>query len=172
MAIQNIAQAQSKPIPPQTIYERWYQSYFNTPQGCIGLEENRREFCRFLWRLWSPNWHFSNEAYEKTATSFDNPDFVETVIQSYRHCYANAPGDSALAALEEQLAEQPKIVTPTVVFHGAEDQVKPPEATAAHEDHFTADYRREILPGVGHCVPAEAPPFSQAIESLIASSHL
>lgn len=172
-AIQNIAKAKSTPVPPQTAYELWYQSYFNTPQGKMGLEKNRKEFCRFLWHLWSPNWRFSDEEYEKTAASFENPDFVDTAVQSYRHRYANVPGDPSLDVLEAQLATQPRISTPTIALHGAEDKVEPPETTASQESHFVADYHREILPGVGHCVPAEAPlPFSQAIESLLAQSRL
>ena len=57
-------------------YRAWYQYYFLAERGRKGLEKNRREFCRLLWRLWSPNWHFDDETYERSAKSFDNPDFV------------------------------------------------------------------------------------------------
>ncbi len=42
---------------------------------------------------WSPNWRFDDATFERTAASFDNPDFVDVVIHSYRHRYGNAPGD-------------------------------------------------------------------------------
>ena len=62
-----------------------------------------------LWRLWSPNWKFDDATYERTAKSFDNPDFVDIVIHSYRHRFGYAPGDPAFEALERRLAAQPPI---------------------------------------------------------------
>ncbi len=167
-AIQNIAKAASTPGSAKEEYALWYQSYFNTKRGRLGLEANRDEFCKFLWRLWSPTWRFTDEEYARTAVSFQNPDFVDTVIQSYRHRYANAPGDPALEELEVRLAQQPVIAAPTVALHGAEDQVEPSSTTEGQERHFIGPYNREILSGVGHCVPAEAPhSVSKAVESLL-----
>jgi hypothetical protein len=34
--------------------------------------------------LWSPNYRFANADSGLTAASFDNPDFIDVVIQSYR----------------------------------------------------------------------------------------
>ena len=167
-AIQNIAKAASTPGSAKEEYALWYQSYFNTTRGRLGLEGNRNEFCKFLWRLWSPTWRFTDEEYVRTAASFQNPDFVETVIQSYRHRYANAPGDPSLEEWETKLAQQPFIAAPTIVLHGADDQVEPPATTEGQERRFTGSYERKILPGVGHCVPAEAPQaVSWAVESLL-----
>src|SRR5262245_47453922 len=50
----------AKPAPPEQEYRLWYQYYFHTERGRAGLQANRREFCRLLWRLWSPNWRFDN----------------------------------------------------------------------------------------------------------------
>ncbi len=167
-AIQNIAKASSTPLPAEKEYALWYQSYFNTERGRLGLDKNRDEFCKFLWKLWSPTWRFTDEQYNRTAESFRNPDFVNTVIQSYRHRYANAPGDPALEDLEARLAQQPAIAAPTVVLHGADDQVEPPSTTDSQEQHFAGAYDRKILAGVGHCVPAESPhAVSRAVESLL-----
>jgi hypothetical protein len=74
----------------------WYQWYFHTQRGKAGLERNRREICRLLWELWSSNWKFSDALFEETAVSFDNPDFAEIVIHSYRHRYGAAPSDPQL----------------------------------------------------------------------------
>src|SRR6516162_4747845 len=87
---------------------------------------NRTPLCRLLWQLWSPNWRFDDATFERTAASFDNPDFVEVVIQSYRHRFGLAPGDPSLEAIEERLAAQPPITVPTIVLHGACDGVSPP----------------------------------------------
>ena len=102
--IQNIAEA-ANPASPATEYRRWYQWYFHTERGRAGLAANRGPLCRLLWELWSPNYRFDDATYEQTAASFDNADFVEVVIQSYRHRYGVAPGDPALDAIEAQLAQ-------------------------------------------------------------------
>jgi len=82
-----------RPASPETEYRQWYQWYFNTERGRLGLAENRRPLCRLLWRLWSPSWHFTDAEYDRTAMSFDNPDFVDAVVHSYRHRNLNAPGE-------------------------------------------------------------------------------
>src|SRR6266436_7479641 len=74
-----------QPAAPDRERALWYQWYFNTERGRAGLERNRRSICRLLWKTWSPTWHFTDEAFDRTAASFDNPDFVDVVIHSYRH---------------------------------------------------------------------------------------
>ena len=36
----------------------WYQWFLGSERGREALADNRREFCRFLWRTWSPTWEF------------------------------------------------------------------------------------------------------------------
>ena len=73
----------------------------------------------------------------RTAASWDNPDFVEVVIHSYRHRHRAAPGDPALAAIEARLAAQPDIPVPTINLHGAADGVGPVEAVDTAVRKFT-----------------------------------
>ena len=101
--------APPQPAAPERERALWYQWYFNTERGRAGLERNRRGICRLLWETWSPTWRFTDETFNRTATSFDNPDFVDVVIHSYRHRNLNAPGEPRFAAVERQLAERPKI---------------------------------------------------------------
>ncbi|HEX3520835.1 MAG TPA: alpha/beta hydrolase [Stellaceae bacterium] len=154
--IQNIAEA-TKPASPEIEYRRWYQWYFHTERGRSGLAANRGPLCRLLWELWSPNYRFDDATYEQTAASFDNPDFVEVVIQSYRHRYGVAPGDPALDAVEAQLARQPPITVPTIVLQGEADGVSPPDRTDGAARHFTGPYQSRIIPHAGHFLPREAP---------------
>ncbi len=153
--IQDIARA-AHPAPPEQEHRYWYQYYLHTPRGRAGLEANRRAFCQLLWRLWSPSWTFDEATFERSAASFDNPDFVDVVVQSYRHRFGYAPGDPALEEIETRLAAQPAIPVPTVVLAGADDGVASPGAS---EDlsRFTGPCRREVVPGVGHNIPQEAP---------------
>jgi pimeloyl-ACP methyl ester carboxylesterase len=166
--IQNIAAA-AKPLPPEQEYRFWYQYYFHTERGRAGLAANRADFCRLLWRLWSPNFSFDDATYERTAVSFDNPDFVDVVIQSYRHRYGYAPGDPALEPIEQALAAQPKITVPTIVLHGEASGVGRPGQSEQHARFFTGPYERRVIPVAGHYLPAEAPrEFAGALLELIA----
>jgi pimeloyl-ACP methyl ester carboxylesterase len=145
------------PVDPEQEYRYWYQYYFHSERGRAGLERNRHALCRLLWRLWSPSWRFDDATFARSATSFDNADFVAVVVQSYRHRFGYAAGDPALEAIEQRLVAQPSIAVPTIVLHGAGDGVHPPEGSAAHARHFTGHYQRRVLPVIGHNIPQEAP---------------
>jgi len=147
-----------QPAAPERERALWYQWYFNTEQGRVGLERNRRSICRLLWETWSPTWHFTAGAFDRTAASFDNPDFVDVVIHSYRHRNLNAPGEPRFAAVERQLAERPKITVPSIVLYGADDGVRPPPMdTPAERASFTARVARQVVSGAGHFLPREKP---------------
>ena len=154
--IQNIA-ASGEPIAAEQEHRYWYQYYFHTERGRAGLALRRRDVCRLLWKLWSPEWAFDEATFEKSAVSFDNPDFVEVVIQSYRHRYGYAPGDPALAGIDAELARQPRIAVPTINLHGGHDGVSPVPEKDGQAKFFSASYERRVLPRIGHNVPQEAP---------------
>jgi len=145
------------PRTPVTEHRLWYQFYFHTQRGVDGLTANRRELCKLLWSLWSPSWAEGPGLYDQTAASFDNPDFVEVVIHSYRHRFMYAPGDPALESIEQALALQPTISVPSISLCGADDGVGPPPEADDDVEHFSGFYRRQVLPGVGHNIPQEAP---------------
>ena len=146
-----------QPASAQQEYQGWYQWYFQTERGKAGLEQNRREICRLLWGLWSPHWKFTDVAFEETARSFDNPDFVAIVIHSYRHRYGAVPGDPNLERLERRLAAQPTISTPTIVLHGDGDGVHSAKLSESQEKLFPGRYQRRVIPNAGHLFPREAP---------------
>jgi pimeloyl-ACP methyl ester carboxylesterase len=154
--IQDIG-ASVKPDAPEQEHRLWYQYYFHTERGRAGLVANRRPLSKLLWQLWSPNWKFDDATFERSAASFDNPDFVPVVIHSYRHRYGYEPGDPALEPIERRLAARPKITVPTVVLHGQGDGVHPVGSSESHSTFFTGPYRRRVIPLVGHNVPQEAP---------------
>jgi pimeloyl-ACP methyl ester carboxylesterase len=154
--IQDIA-ASATPATPEQEHRIWYQYYFHTERGRAGLEANRHDLCKLLWQLWSPNWKFDDATYDRTAHSFDNPDFVVVVIQSYRHRFGYAPGDPALEPIEGRLAAQPKIAAPTLVLHGEGAGVNAAQASATQARFFTGSYQRRLIPVIGHNVPQEAP---------------
>ena len=118
--------------------------------------------------MWSPSWHFNESDFAATAKSFYNPDFVSTVIHSYRHRYANALGDPALERLEQRLATKPKIHVPAIILEGEDDQVDPPHGSEGLKAQFKGYCEYRLLSRVGHCVPAEAATaVAQAIEDVL-----
>lgn len=155
----NVQNTLVAPRPGPAVEERalWYQWYFNTERGRMGLEQQRRDLCRLLWREWSPTWHFDDATFERTAASFDNPDFVPVVIHSYRHRHGNAPGDPRFDDIERRLAARPPITVPTVVLHGADDGVSPPYRSERDLALFPAGTVRHVVAGAGHFMPRERP---------------
>jgi pimeloyl-ACP methyl ester carboxylesterase len=154
--IQDLANS-TRPESADFEWRYWYQWYFQTPRGVAGLAANRHDLCRTMWKMWSPNWNFDDATYAATGAAFENPDFLDVVIHSYRHRYRAAPSDPAYETIERRLAMKPKISVPTIVLHGAEDGVDRPAESEHAAAQFTAAYRREVVPVVGHFLPREAP---------------
>jgi pimeloyl-ACP methyl ester carboxylesterase len=143
------------PAPQERAY--WYQWYLNTERGRRGLEANRRALCRLLWQDWSPNWRFDDATFERTAASFDNPDFVDVVVHSYRHRHGNAPGEPRFDAVERRLAARPPIAVPSAILAGGADGVDLGARAARDLARFPAGTRHEVVEGAGHFLPREAP---------------
>jgi pimeloyl-ACP methyl ester carboxylesterase len=160
------------PAPPQAERNLWYQYYFNTERGRAGLAANRRAICRFLWETWSPTWRFTDETFNRTAPSFDNPDFVDVVIHSYRHRIGNAPGEPRFLELEKQLAARPRVQASTILLYGADDTLgRAPADSPADRMLFPKLIARRVIPGAGHFMPREKPEaVSQALLELLAAT--
>jgi pimeloyl-ACP methyl ester carboxylesterase len=165
--IQDIA-ASVVPGPPELEHAFWYQYYFHSERGRAGLTANRRGIAHLLWRLWSPPWEFDEATFDASAAAFDNPDFVDVVIHSYRHRFGYAEGDPALEEIEQWLAKQPPITVPTISLDGDASGFGPADVSAEERAHFTGDYEQRILPAVGHNVAQEAPSaFAAAVLDLL-----
>jgi pimeloyl-ACP methyl ester carboxylesterase len=154
--IQDIAHA-ARPQAPEDEYRYWYQYYFHGERGRVGLAENRRALCKLLWRLWSPTWSFSDATFERSAAAFDNPDFVDVVVHSYRHRFGLVPGDPVADDVERRLAALPPIGVPTIALHGGDDGVSPSYARDGEGTHFCANFASRVVPGTGHNLPQEQP---------------
>lgn len=156
-----------KPMTPDDEHRLWYQYYFHSERGGAGLTLYRYELCKLLWRLWSPTWDFDDDTFERTAVSFDNPDFVDVVIHSYRHRFGLVAGDPVVEDTEQLLTTLPKISVPTIALDGDDDGVAPSAGFPDHDRYFSGRYERRVLPGVGHNPPQEAPQdFADAVLSV------
>jgi len=163
--LQDIARS-GEPATPDKEYRFWYQYYLHGERGRAGLAAYRREFARLLWTLWSPRWRFSDADFERSAPSFDNPDFVDVVVHSYRHRFGLVAGDPALEDLERRLAAQPAITVPAITLDGDADGVSPGGAPRA--GRFTGRHEHRVVEsGIGHDLPQEAPQaFAQAVRDV------
>ena len=165
--IQNIAKSM-QPDTAENEHQLWYQYYFHSERGQAGLAQDRRSLARLLWTLWSPTWQFDAEMFERSAAAFDNPDFVDVVIHSYRHRFGLVAGDPAYADIERRLAAQPAITVPTITLDGADDGVRGPANASVHAARFTGPRSHRVVPGVGHNMPQEVPRvFADAILELV-----
>lgn len=165
--IQNIPKY-AEPVAPEIEMLNWYQYYFHSERGRLGLAKYRKALCRLLWRSWSPTWKFDEETYEATAISFNNPDFVEIVVHSYRHRYGLATCDPKFEDMEQALLKQPTIKAPTIVLDADADGVEPFAGTGRDAAYFAGGYERRIAKGIGHNVPQESPvEFANAIRTFV-----
>lgn len=153
--IQDIARAMEPAASAAEEAALWYQYYFHGERGRRGLAANRRGIARQLWKMWSPSWAFDEVTFERTAASFDNPDFVEVVIHSYRHRFGLVPGDPAVAGIEARLAGQPTIAVPAVTIDGTHDGLRADTTSGA--GRFTGPHEHLFLQGCGHNPPQERP---------------
>lgn len=169
--IQNIAAAQT-PIRADLEAGFWYFWYFSTERGRAGLEANRQDIADVIWKRNSPAWNYSVDELARTAAAFDNPDYVDIVIHSYRHRLGLAPGAPHLEDLEKRLAQQPTITVPTITLDGLADGNFPATDGAQHAHLFTGPREHRQIPHAGHNLPAEQPQaFVDAVTTVAATAH-
>jgi pimeloyl-ACP methyl ester carboxylesterase len=167
--IQDIAKA-GMPLPPSIESGLWYQYYFQTERGRAGLIANRREIARTLWLRNSPTWRFDEATLDRHASAFDNPDYVDVVIHSYRHRLGLAAGYPPYEDVERRLAAQPAIPVPTITMDGDADGVVPATDGRATAARFMGQRQHRVVPNVGHNLPEEAPrEFADAVWELASS---
>jgi pimeloyl-ACP methyl ester carboxylesterase len=160
----NNLERNKRPLPPKAEHGWWYQYYFATERGRAGLDAYRRDLAKLVWKVNSPKWEFDDALFDRTAASFDNPDYVSIVIHNYRWRLSLAPGEPQYDALEKRLAEGPAIAVPTITLDGDSDGVAPATDGAAYAGKFTGKRTHRIIKDAGHNLPQEAPQaFAEAV---------
>jgi pimeloyl-ACP methyl ester carboxylesterase len=146
------------PLPPKAEYQWWYQYYFATERGVLGYDKYRHDFGKLIWQIASPKWDFDDATFDRTAASFNNPDYVAIVIHNYRYRLGLAEGESKYDDLEKKLAAGPVITVPTITLEGdANGAAHYPDDTP-YRKKFGGKYANRIIKGgIGHNLPQEAP---------------
>ncbi len=157
-------QAGKMALPPKAELQWWYQFYFATERGWDGYEKYRHDFAKLIWQIASPKWKFDDDTFDRSASSFDNPDHVGIVIHNYRWRLGLAEGEPKYDELEQRLAAAPVIAVPTITLEGDANGAPHPEPSA-YAKMFSGKYaHRTITGGIGHNLPQEAPQaFAQAV---------
>ena len=145
------------PLPAKAEWGWWYQYYFATDRGRAGLEANRRDLAKLIWKFNSPKWDFDDATFDRTTASFDNPDYVDIVIHNYRWRLSLAAGDPQYDELEKRLAAGPVISVPTITLDGDSDGVAPATDGKSYAGKFTGKHTHRIVQGAGHNLPLETP---------------
>ncbi|MDC3140672.1 alpha/beta hydrolase [Alphaproteobacteria bacterium] len=157
----------SKPSNPNTEKKLWYQYFFHSERGRLCLINMRHEFIKYLWQTWSPSWNFNDEIYGLSKSSFDNSDFVDVVVHSYKHRFGIVAGDPKFDLIEKDLSKQPKISVPSITIDGETDGVSELSNISKIKQKFLAHVRHQVLAKTGHNVPQEDPKnFSKAVLEL------
>jgi pimeloyl-ACP methyl ester carboxylesterase len=147
--IQDIAVA-DVPLRPELEAGLWYFFYFATERGRRGLEANRIEIARLIWERGSPEWAFDDATLARTAAAFDNDDYVEIVVHSYRHRLGLPP-----------------ITVPAITLDPTGDRNFPATDGTASAVHFTGPRTHCQIPDAGHNLPQEQPAaFADAVLEL------
>jgi pimeloyl-ACP methyl ester carboxylesterase len=135
----------------------WYHWLMALPRGEALVRDDRRRFTRYIWSIWTTAWAIADPEFEATAASFDNPDWAEVVLHSYRVRWGLADADPSCAALEARLKADATIHVPTLMIHGGSDPCNAPSTSEGKEVLYSARYERHVLPGIGHFPQREAP---------------
>ncbi|MBV9656631.1 MAG: alpha/beta hydrolase [Verrucomicrobia bacterium] len=135
----------------------WYQWWFQQAAGRAALEKDAGGLADFLWRMWSPTWQFDPAELAAVTPSFLNPQYVDTVLHSYRHRWGNAPSCPRYDAASARVQSNPPIPVPATFIAGAADACTPPALYRENQALYAAGVRWVELPEVGHFPQREAP---------------
>jgi len=135
----------------------WYHWLMATEKGQQLIREDKKAFAKIMWDTWAPTGWYRPEEFDATWQAMDNDDWLPITLHSYQHRWGHAPGDPAYAADEAVLQNTPRIGVPTLVLHGEADTVNLPSMSEGKERFFQNQYKRIVLPGIGHFPQRENP---------------
>jgi pimeloyl-ACP methyl ester carboxylesterase len=143
--------------PFEQVQRQWYHWFMATGRGAKAVREDRRGFAHIHWVNWSPPGWFDEATFERVAASFDNPDWVDVTLHSYRARWDEAEPDPDCQWLEDRVKATTTLALPTIYIQGAVDGINPPSAAKDVPAKFTGPFEYIELPGVGHFAQRENP---------------
>jgi pimeloyl-ACP methyl ester carboxylesterase len=143
-------------LEPRAQQEFWYQPFHQLPLSVALMDGDARAVRAYLEHFWShwsgPGWTPEPERLDALTALYAPPGAFRASIAWYR---------AGAGAVARSLAERPpapldRVAVPTTVLWPEHDPLFP-QAWSDRVDEWFADARVELLDGVGHFVPVEAP---------------
>jgi pimeloyl-ACP methyl ester carboxylesterase len=120
------------------------------------VPEDDWRFIRNLWRDWSPGWDPPEEHLRAVVDTLARPGVLAAALSYYRALFDPELRDPGRADLLTDVEAGP-VRVPTLLLMGASDGCVGLEMAEGAEVAFEADYRLEVLEGVGHFMHLEDP---------------
>jgi pimeloyl-ACP methyl ester carboxylesterase len=136
---------------------QWYHWFQATQRGAQAVRDDRKGFARIMWETWSPEGWFDDAEFDRVPASFENPDWADVTLHSYRSRWGEAEPDPASQWLDDKVKATSTLALPSLYFQGELDGVNPPKTSETIAEKFTGPFERIVLPGVGHFPTREAP---------------
>jgi pimeloyl-ACP methyl ester carboxylesterase len=136
---------------------QWYHWFQATQRGIEAVHDDPKGFARIMWDTWSPPGWFEAATFDRVAESFTNPDWIDVMLHSYQSRWDEAEPDPEGKWLDDKVKATRTLGITSLYIQGAEDGVNPPATSEAMAQKYTGDFRRVVLPGVGHFPTREAP---------------
>lgn len=144
----------------------WYHWFMATDRGAEAVRADPHGFAHIHWKNWAPEGWFDEDTFARVARSWDNPDWVDVTLHSYRSRWDNALPDARSQWLEDKIKATPKLSLPTLFIKGDVDGVTAQDSFDKVPAKFDGPFEMVGLPGVGHFPQREA---SQAVAAILCS---
>jgi pimeloyl-ACP methyl ester carboxylesterase len=144
---------------------QWYHWFMATQRGAQAVRDDHRGFAHLHWENWGPPGWFDEATFDAVSKSFENRDWADVTLHSYRARWGEALPDPRSQWLEARVKETKALSLPVIYFQGEFDGVNPPEAAKSVPDKFDGPFKLILVKGVGHFIQREAP--EQVIAELI-----
>ena len=143
----------------------WYHWFMATARGEQAVRADPHGFAHLHWVNWAPPGWFDEATFARVARSFDNPDWVDVTLHSYRSRWENAAPDPRSEWLETKVKATKALSLPAMFIKGDVDGVTCQASFAPVPKKFEGPFELIGLPGVGHFPQREAP--QQVAELLV-----
>ncbi len=135
----------------------WYHWFMATERGAAAIRADPQGFAHTHWVNWAPAGWFDEATFRTVAKSFDNPDWVDVTLHSYRARWDVAAPDPRSAWLAARIKATTALSLPALFIKGDVDGVTMQDSFAKVPAKFGGPFRLAGLPGVGHFPQREAP---------------
>ena len=120
------------------------------------MNEEWKEYVGYIWKIWNPDWQYSNDEFIEAERSFENPDWCKIVLHYYQMRWGFTETDPSYNDIEEKLKQNPTIDVTTLVIHGGGDPCNSPSTSEGKAVFFSNTYKRIVIDNVDHFPQREA----------------